>query len=77
MEISASYCSLSRAQDFTPRIHVAPSDFVAFTRGGKLCDRRGQLGSAEFEVAMRDQMRLYTQSQLANLDNRRSVQSEN
>ena len=50
---------------------MAPSDFVAFTRGGTLCDRKGQLGLAEFELAMREQIRLYTQSQLANMDQRR------
>ena len=50
---------------------MAPSDFVAFTRGGALCDARGQLGLAEFELAMREQIRLYTQSQLANADQRR------
>ena len=40
-------------QEFWPRMHVAPSDFMALTRGGELCDERGQLGLAEFEQAMR------------------------
>ncbi len=49
-------------QDFWPRMHVAPSDFVALTRGGTLCDDKDRLGAAEFELAMREQIRLYTQA---------------
>ena len=43
-------------------MHVAPSDFVAFTRGGALCDDADRLGPAEFELAMREQIRLYAQA---------------
>jgi hypothetical protein len=65
--------SLSPAppQDFQPRIHVAPSDYMALTRGGKLCDDRGQLGLKEFEQAMRGQILLYAQGQLANSSEQR------
>ncbi len=49
------------AQDFWPRIYMAPSDFVALTHGGALCDGKDRLGATEFEVAMREQLRLYTQ----------------
>jgi hypothetical protein len=50
---------------------VAPSDFMALTQGGKLCDDQGELGLAEFEQAMRGQIRLYAQGQLANSEQRR------
>ena len=43
-------------------MHVAPSDFVALTRGGTLCDATDRLGAAEFELAMREQIRLYAQA---------------
>jgi hypothetical protein len=43
-------------------MHVAPSDFVALTRGGALCDSKDRLGAAEFELAMREQIRLYAQA---------------
>jgi hypothetical protein len=56
------------AQNFTPRIHIAPSDFVAFTHGGSLCDGKGQLGVIQFELAMREQILLYIQGQLTNVD---------
>jgi hypothetical protein len=58
-------------QNFSPRIHMAPSDFVAFTRGGSLCDERGQLGEVQFELAMREQILLFIQSQLTNADQHR------
>ena len=48
-------------QDFWPRVYVAPSDFVALTHGGALCDDMDRLGATEFELAMREQLRLYTQ----------------
>jgi hypothetical protein len=44
-------------------MHVAPSDFVALTRGGALCDTKDRLGAAEFELAMREQIRLYAQAE--------------
>jgi hypothetical protein len=50
---------------------VAPSDFMALTLGGELCDDEGQLGPAEFEQAMRGQILLYAQGQLATSDQRR------
>jgi hypothetical protein len=37
-------------QEFKPRIHVSPADFLIITENGALCDVRGQLGLAEFEV---------------------------
>jgi hypothetical protein len=43
-------------------MHVASSDFMALTRGGALCDAEDRLGPAEFELAMREQIRLYTQA---------------
>jgi hypothetical protein len=45
-------------------MHVAPSDFVALTRGGALCDAKDRLGAAEFELAMREQIRLYAQAEI-------------
>jgi hypothetical protein len=44
-------------------MHVAPSDFVALTRGGTLCDAKDRLGAAEFELAIREQIRLYAQAE--------------
>ncbi len=52
-------------QDFTPRIHVSDSDFMAITRNGALCRPNGGLGPAEFEVVMRDQLRLYAHTCLS------------
>ncbi len=40
---------------------MAPSDFVALTHGGALCDNKDRMGAAEFELAMREQLRFYTQ----------------
>ena len=60
-----------RAQNFWPRIHVAPSDYMALTRGGELCNAEGHLGPDEFEAAMREQIRQYIQGQLANTEQRR------
>ena len=53
------------------RIHIATSDYVAFTRGGTLCDERGQLGVVQFELAMREQILLFIQGQLTNSDQHR------
>jgi hypothetical protein len=58
-------------QNFSPRIHIAPSDYVAFTRGGTLCDEKGQLGVVQFELAMREQILLFIQGQLTNSDQHR------
>ncbi len=44
-------------------MHVAPSDFVALTRGGALCDAEARLGAAEFALAIREQIRLYAQAE--------------
>ena len=52
-------------QDFRPRIHLTESDFMVFTDNGVLCDDKGMMGPHEFEVAMRKQIRLYAQRQLA------------
>ena len=53
--------SFSCDQDVEPPIFVSDSDFLAFTRGGTLCGPDGQLGPAEFETVMREQIRLYVQ----------------
>ena len=52
-------------QDFSPRIFISDSDFIAMTNNGALCNSRGQLGPAEFERVMREQMLYYTQSRLS------------
>ena len=52
------------AQDFTPPIHVSASDFASITQNGALCDANGDLGPAEFEALLRQQVRLYTQRQV-------------
>ena len=39
-----------RPQDFKPRIHISPTDFLVITENGTLCDAGGQLGPADFEV---------------------------
>ena len=49
------------SQDFSPRIFVSDSDFIAMTRDGQLCNPAGRLGPAEFERMMREQIRLYAQ----------------
>lgn len=40
------------------------SDFNSITQNGRLCDSKGQLSSAQFEVAMRAQLKYYTHRQL-------------
>ena len=44
---------------------MSDSDFIAITNNGALCNDKGQLGPAEFERLMREQMLLYTQSRLS------------
>mmetsp|Transcript_39664 Transcript_39664/g.105647 ORF Transcript_39664/g.105647 Transcript_39664/m.105647 type:complete len:93 (+) Transcript_39664:1600-1878(+) len=51
--------------DFTPRIFVSDSDFVAMTRDGALCNTNGRIGMEQFEKIMREQLRLYTQGRLS------------
>ncbi len=53
------------SQDFSPRIFVSDSDFIAMTRDGKLCNESGRLGPFEFERVLREQLRLYAQSRLS------------
>jgi hypothetical protein len=52
-------------QDYTPRIHMTELDFASITSNGLLCDERGMLGPAEFEAAMRKELRRFAQRQLA------------
>ena len=40
-------------------------DFASITSNGQLCDEKGMLGAAEFEAAMRKEIRRYAQRQLA------------
>ncbi len=40
-------------------------DFASITANGLLCDDKGMLGAAEFEAAMRKEIRRYAQRQLA------------
>jgi hypothetical protein len=40
-------------------------DFASITSNGLLCDDKGMLGAAEFEAAMRKEIRRYAQRQLA------------
>ncbi len=47
-------------------MYVAPSDFMALTHGGVLCDAKDRLGVTEFELAMREQLRLYAQVEIDN-----------
>jgi hypothetical protein len=54
------------AQDFTPRIFLAESDFLSLTENQKLL-RPGRVNEAEFEVLIRDQMKLYTQTRLSSM----------
>ena len=50
------WCTIERVdrygvggQDFTPRIFVSDSDFIAITQNGSLLNANGRLGPAEFE----------------------------
>ena len=52
-------------QELTPRIHLNESDFSVITNNGELCDEKGRIGPRAFEQAMRKQLRLYAQRQLA------------
>jgi hypothetical protein len=52
-------------QDFTPRIFLSDSDFIAMTKNGALCNAKGQLGPKEFEILMREQILNYTQSRMS------------
>ena len=45
-------------QNFSPRIFVSDSDFVAITKNGALCNAKGHLGPREFENVMREQVRV-------------------
>ena len=51
-------------QSFDPPIFVSDSDFVAITNNGALCNADGNIGAAEFEAVLREQILLYTQSRL-------------
>ena len=51
-------------QDFKPPIYCSASDFASISQNGALCDANGDLGPAEFETIMRQQVRLYTQRQV-------------
>ena len=53
-------------QDFTPNIFLAESDFLSLTEHQKLV-RPGHINEAEFEVLIREQMKLYTQSRLSSM----------
>jgi hypothetical protein len=53
-------------QDFKPRIHISESDYAVLTKGWALCDEDGNLGPEQFEAALRNQMKLFTQRQLSN-----------
>lgn len=43
-------------QNFTPWIHVTPTDFESITRNGAFCDEAGGLRIDGFERAMREQV---------------------
>ena len=49
-------------QDLKPHIHLTDSDFASITNDGKLCDEGGSIRPAEFEAAIRQQLRLYAQA---------------
>jgi hypothetical protein len=44
---------------------MSDSDFASITDNGRLCDPAGNLGAAEFEAAMRTQLRRFAQRRLA------------
>ena len=44
---------------------MTDSDFASVTDSGRLCDAAGNLGAAEFEAAMRGQLRRFAQRRLA------------
>jgi hypothetical protein len=46
-------------------MHITELDFASITSNGLLCDEKGMLGAAEFEAAMRKEIRRYAQRQLA------------
>jgi hypothetical protein len=52
-------------QNFTPRIFLSDSDFIAMTKNGAMCNAQGQLGVEEFEMVMREQILNYTMSRLS------------
>ena len=52
-------------QDFSPRIFISDSDFIAITNNGALCNINGHLGALEFENVMREQILNYTQSRMS------------
>ena len=43
-------------QNFSPWIHLTPSDFESLTRHGDLCNKAGALEFAGFETVMREQV---------------------
>jgi hypothetical protein len=45
-------------QPFQPKLHMTDADFQSITRNGELCDEEGGLGTHEFELVMREQVRL-------------------
>ena len=54
-------------QDLKPRIHLTESDLASFDAGGVggLCGEDGCIGAAEFEAAMRKQVRIPADSGLS------------
>ena len=52
-------------QDFSSPLHLSDSDFIAITRNGDLARPNGTLGPEEFELVMREQLWLFTQTRLS------------
>jgi hypothetical protein len=54
-------CSRLRRLNFSPPVIVTMSDFATITQNGALCGEGGEMAPRDFEVAMRQQLRLYLQ----------------
>jgi hypothetical protein len=54
-------CSRLRQLNFSPPIHITISDFAALTQRGALCSANGEMDTRDFELAMRQQLRLFVQ----------------
>ena len=52
-------------QDVGVPMFVSDSDFIDITKNGELCNERKNLGPAQFEAVMREQLQLYMQARLS------------
>ena len=55
---------LKKLNHLKPQIHLSNDDFKRITRDGELCNSRGQLESANFEIVMREEVYRFLQSRI-------------